>query len=290
MGEEEHQYHGDHWGCLFEAPKDFVKNHLQEALQSGKFWLGWGSAETETMAAWQRDYYGTFWHGGDLRTISLIRINSERRANEVVSFYPWIATGVQHQVILDAVRPWEQRAEAWLDVTLDQQPLAGLTFFDSQFALNSHAYREGETYQFILGALAYRLEVFKPEPMFIKNPEAVAALVKDAEKTGDTIPREPDGTIRIETKGMAALLSIEKWGPDDYSFRGPVKEITELDFLGRKVWKLRVTVLRFDDDVDLDIYLCEANLAGEKVPEVGDDVMGSLWLQGHLWHTGEAQD
>ena len=58
------------------------------------------------------------------------------------------------------------------------------------------------------------------------------------------------------------------------------------DFLGQNGWRARVRVLcEVPENFDLDIWVTEKVWAGEHPPQVGEDIEGVLWLQGHLWDT-----
>jgi hypothetical protein len=59
--------------------------------------------------------------------------------------------------------------------------------------------------------------------------------------------------IEVRLQGAAILLPREDLSPDDYSFQAPVKEVESFDMHGRRVTRLRCTVLRLDSDVDIDL-------------------------------------
>lgn len=69
---------------------------------------------------------------------------------------------------------------------------------------------------------------------------------------------------------------------DDYQLRAPIKQVTEFqDFLGQEGWRVRATVFRFgDEDADLDIVITRRAWSGDQPPHVGQDIEGTLWLQG----------
>jgi len=73
--------------------------------------------------------------------------------------------------------------------------------------------------------------------------------------------------------------------PDDYRFCAPVKDVqeSEIDRIG--VWKLRATVMRVHDgrqDVEIDIYATREGMPEPIAPVPGDEITGTLWLQGTL--------
>ncbi len=215
----------------------------------------------------------------------VIQLDGPSGANELMAMYPFSSEGVQHTLTMEGILLWPSRLEAQLVCSTPDAQLE-LTFFDPNFAANRVFYRKGDIYQFILSGYAYRFSVIKPEPVLWKDPDLIRAVRRHN-------PELPEGEpIRIETKGMAALLPREDLNPDSYEFCGPVKRIEELyrDMLGQRTWKTRVTVNRLmgaeetDADFDIDIYVPECVLGNRKPPEPGDDVQGTIWMQGYLWY------
>lgn len=89
--------------------------------------------------------------------------------------------------------------------------------------------------------------------------------------------------IVIQTKGMAGFLQIKGSDDDDYSFRAPVVEVEEMEFLNEPLWRVLATVLRVEDhEFDLNIYVTKRVMGDGQLPLLGDDIQGALWLQGHL--------
>lgn len=147
-------------------------------------------------------------------------------------------------------------------------------------------YQRGNRYDFILSGFAYTTRPAQIRELpYTPNPDHIAWQALLAEARGEEAPKPP---VVLSMQGMAALLPIDDWDIDEYSFRGPVKSIKSFeDFLGQNGWLLRVTVMRLSsyetEDVDLDIVVTQRVWQYEAAPEVGMDVEGTLWLQGYLW-------
>jgi len=60
-------------------------------------------------------------------------------------------------------------------------------------------------------------------------------------------------------------------------------EIENTSVLSQSAWRVAATVIRIDDNFDLDILITERAWEGEKPPVAGQDIEGCLWLQGYLW-------
>ena len=88
---------------------------------------------------------------------------------------------------------------------------------------------------------------------------------------------------------MGIFVRADGGDADEYSFRGAVQYVDPFtDFLGQAGWRLRVAVIRADDNdaLDLEIVVTARAWDGPAPPAVGQDVEGNLWLQGRLWHPG----
>jgi len=120
--------------------------------------------------------------------------------------------------------------------------------------------------------------------------------IQDVRREGKFEPfsaKKPDQALEIHLGGMAVLLPIEEWDQDDYFFRGPLKAIKEVEIFGQKAWLLTTTVMRRIDgnaDVDLDVLVTRRAWQGESPPQIGADIEGRLWLQGHLSGPGEPEE
>lgn len=69
---------------------------------------------------------------------------------------------------------------------------------------------------------------------------------------------DPDKPLTIHCEGVASLVPVVEWDRDDYSFRGPIIEVKEVELLEQKGWLVRTIVRRTllnDIDIDLDILV-----------------------------------
>jgi len=272
--------HGDHWAVVTEDSMEFLRR-LPEILNTSQVAMGMAPGMRPARLYRPPDEpegFNLVWPVQGQGVITTLRVGRDGEPNDVVGLYPWVGSGIQHALTIERVYPWDNQVEGQIEAQLGP---AIITFFDPLYATNKRFYRAGRSYEFILAGLAYSFAVIEPEPIIISDPEKIVEFrTYTGQDVSDLSP------VHISTKGMAALFSIDKWDRDDYAFQGPVKSLSELELLGRRVWKLRVTVLRTlddDKDVDLDIYVADRCFEKDKVPQVGDDVRGNLWMQGHLW-------
>ncbi len=280
-GEGEQHYMGSHW-VAFVDEVSVILQRFPEILPQALMQTGYGEhypSPREIPADWPHGLIQTW----PLRVngIGLVeRIDESNKQLLLVSFFPFYAEGSQTTLTLERVDVWEGGCEAQISATWGE---AEITFFDTQYLLNRAWYEAGKRYDFILAGLAYNAcpsTVFKMPVQ--QNPETLAWLSQLAAERGDEPPQEMN---EINLTGMAMMLPIAAWDKDDYKFRAPIRKVGEFqDFLGQDGWRVRATVFRFgDENADLDIVITRRAWSGDQPPQVGQDIEGTLWLQGHLW-------
>lgn len=201
--------------------------------------------------------------------------------NEVVSLYPFVTDGSQHNLTIRRINVWHGGVEAQIEVDMG---VTTITFFDIAFAKHSLWYEAGKSYEFILAGIAYGAKPSKIMEMPVSHhPDDIAWQQALAKKRGEPIPQTPS---MLHLRGMAMFMQVDGWDADDYSFRGTVKSVKDVqgEILGQGGWFVRVTVLRSgDNDFDLDILITKRVWQCETPPVAGQDIEGRLWLQGYLW-------
>ena len=81
--------------------------------------------------------------------------------------------------------------------------------------------------------------------------------------------------------------------PDDYQFCAPVNDVEESEIDTIPVWKFRGTVMRVHEgrqNVDIDIYATREGMPDAAAPVPGDEISGTLWLQGTLPSVTQTDD
>lgn len=282
--------HGDHWEVFFNDAGDIVKK-LPKVVQEGRLIAtsaDEGGAIPYALPPQEPKGALLAWPSPGFGVIAAIELGAQGGRNEFISAYPYMSEGVEHTARLEQVRLWPNRLEAQVQASVGTDDEWTVTFFDPLFTVNRVFYKKDELYKFILVGFPYVFEIVESKPIVIDDPENVRRLRSMMYPT-DPDERDNLEPLVIQTKGMAAFLSCGGNAADDYEFQGPVKSVTGLgtQVLDQRVWRIRVTVHRLaDDEVDLDLYLTEKVLANNRLPEVGEDVRGILWLQGHLCMSG----
>lgn len=270
--EEAQHYLGSHWDSFTDDSKEII-GRLPEMLDSavplgkpcdGALPDGWPVGVT---LAWPNTEQGI---------AMVLRVDAD--AYQLVSLYPHLSAGSLEELSLNEVKVWEGGLEAQISAGWKG---AEVGFFDTGFVSNRIKYRTGQNYQFRLAGIAYKASPAENKEFEItRNPDELAWLNRNL-RAGE----EPhEATYKLRLDGAAMFMPVSEWDIDDYSFRAPLKSVEAFsDFLGQEGWRVRATVMRFDDeDADLDIWITRHAWAGESAPQVGQDISGTLWLQGEL--------
>ena len=275
-GEVAH-YPGSHWQAFVDDAQDIL-DQLPEIVPKALVQTGYGDfypSSNRTPEHWPQGIQLAW----PTRQQGLaVIVNKDITGNSLVSLFPFSDAGIQQTLILRRVSVWDSGLEAMITASWGA---ASITFFDSRFLVNRSWYESGKSYEFILTGLAYDARPAEPVEMSVnRHPDEVAWSNRHAQN-GET----PEiATMTISLDGSAMLLPVNGWDADDYSFHAPIKTVSEFsDWLGQTGWRVRATVMRFDEDADLDILITRKAWAGDEPPQVGQDIEGRLWLQGYLW-------
>jgi len=241
--------HGDHWGCIYrEVQKDDLFNFIRRNVEE--------DSSPETAAQGIRSYRSS---GDGLRVWVLLK------DEQLESAYPEVYGGPVWPVTITEVVPWANGVEGQITGTCNG---ATVSFFDTRFYTNKSLYRVGETYNFHMGALAYKV--------------GVAEEMEAESGTGDSATKV---SFRGARAYMPAVLSSESADIDDYWFYSPVEAPpSEVEFDGRPLRVLPITMaLPNDFEMRVPLYAAQ-HTSGPGMEGIapGDDMTGFLWLQGYL--------
>jgi len=272
--------HGGHWGIFVEDPLVFMQGILPKAIPHWGTLPCYGASRVPPFAlppdsapGWVR-----CWPIPRQGAIFVVKgVPAQGNRNEVVSFYPWVSEGVQHRLRIERVDVWEDDLEG--QITGSIADTFGVSFFDAQLAAHRGFYSANREYEFVLAGLAYSCRnPATQEFVFPLSPEAQRAY----RRAGVAIV---DDKMALGMAGSTCLIPSPSRDRDDCLYRGPVTRVEQTELIGRPTAKLWVTVARDPDtqqSLELAVYVPDRSLEGP-VPKVGDEVEGSLWLQGYLW-------
>lgn len=192
--------------------------------------------------------------------------------------FPFLYEGIPNSFRLKKVVASDIPVEAYIETeTVDQTPL---TFFDPTYFMSRTHYEVSEMTEFSLAGLAFDLYPAEDDWVDVtKGPllESERARRKQEDPSTD-ISRIK--SVRLWLKG-AALCIPRDGEPDMCSIRSQIEEVDSFKVIDTRFYRLRVQLIRTDDrPISTYIYVSEPTLA-DYVPRKGDEVEGTLWLQGY---------
>ena len=275
--------HGDHWGCFGDVSRALAELlPVAIAHSDGDIFVDKDFQVPHPQTGEPAKVFSLANPGTDLRPLALL--GSGPDSNEVWSAYPFAKRGTRHRLVIDDIEVWGNGIEARIQATFADAAPVG--FFDTLFHVNSCSYEVGKEYTFSLAGVAYSVEVIKPDPIRITDPEAVERQRQIWEHVGQELALTEDGAVEFRLEGAAILLPIEGWDIDEYQFHGPVREVSSFRLERWTIHAIRVPVMVVDDqDFDIILYVADTCLKGPP-PRPGDDIRGTMWLQGYLAEGG----
>ncbi len=283
--ENQPHYPGSHWEPFYED-SDPIFDRLPELISQTSVFAGFGDmypAPRKLPTNWKEGFH-LCWPAPRCGLVLTLLI--EENGNSLVGVCPYFSEGIEVSIEINEVTVWQNGSAAQIEGNWGN---ASVTFFDVSFLSNRAWYEAGKSYQFILSGIAYTAKPAELNELRVEHhPDTLNWIQTIAEKGNEEVPftQEPE---TIQLKGSAMFLPVDEWDRDDYWFRGTICRVTTFDdWLGQSGWRVRVTVMRFDDEnTDLDIFITRRVWAGTNPPETGQDIQGRLWLQGRLWYAHE---
>jgi hypothetical protein len=207
---------------------------------------------------------------------SIVGIVEEEKELTFISMFPHLNYGQVYELELNKVYVWSNGHEAQIEVDLGFTELA---FYDIHYDVNRKFYFSGNSYKFQILGIAYFCDYRAETEIEVETtPEIAKALDL------------PEGTTKrtISLTGMASFIFIDSWDRDDYSFSGIIQNVKAIyiSISDIKGWicTTRVLVEGTDNEniYDMDILVTEKIWKSKTAPKIGDDIEGSVWMQGRL--------
>ncbi|MDX2082079.1 MAG: hypothetical protein SFU53_14940 [Terrimicrobiaceae bacterium] len=273
--------HGSHWESVTGSAEDAIKEWIPTVIQKGTM------VGESTFLFDDGEYpprlekcFGIVYPGDSMRFLALISTNSlsDPKSNFLFSAFPFPHDGPVNSIEIDSVEDWCNPIEGIVEGTTKGG--ASVSFFDPFYFLNKSRYRNGDSADFIITALAYRLQPCEQQEIQIDG----GPLLEEERKR--VLEQNPDADV-TEIKSVSVSLEEACWlmstdVKDDFEFRGIPESVEPLKVGGVKFYKVTMVLIRPDDiDFRVAVYASEAILGGF-VPRVGQSIEGFLWLQGRL--------
>jgi hypothetical protein len=287
---EDNQEHfvGSHFDPFFENMEKDVMLNIPKYMKSSSVVKPYKNElikdEPTDDPKWQKGYVLSYPNKESIDGIgSICGIVEEDENVQFISMFPWVDKGQVYSFSLEKVYVWDNGHEAQIKIDIG---FTSVCFYDIHYPLNKKWYLQGNSYKFQILGIAY-------EAMYRKETEIEVDTSEELAKALDIEP----GTMRKYTlTGMASFLCINSWDRDDYSFSGLITKVEEiyLEMTNEKAWVCSTSVLKEGGgdgiEYDIDILITPKVWKKDKAPKVGDDIEGSLCLQGKLNHVNSKLD
>lgn len=274
---------GSHWSPFYANFMDDVVGNLVTLMPQSSVASGVSSFDIYRAPALPDDWPKGFklrWPATQSSIHFVFRCELE--SNMLKALYPHIGTGTQTTVQINKVHVFESGVDAQVEADVGG---AEICFYDTDFVINAGWYRAGAEMDFILCGLAYQCEPAVEPDIELPDDSPAMQTLRDAMTIAGDDPSP--ASHKFSFKDAAILLPVAQWDRDDYQFRGTIKAIKPFPMLDQDGWLLTVCVLRdfdaTDREFDLRILVTPRVWKESQPPRIGEDVSGTLWLQGYLW-------
>jgi len=222
------------------------------------------------------------WGNENLVHEVLVVSDSQEACRFMFSAYPVLLKGIRHAVTLDHFEPWKYGIEGWIHGHITDASVP-ICFFDTRYYAGSAIYQPGQVLDVSLAGLAYFLRPIQLRSFEIKEGPMWEMERQRRLDEGDS-HAEAERPVEIHMTG--ASIFLPRGGKnvlDEAQFQGVVDAIESFEHDGQTIYRLEMIVLRPDDhECRLPVFVSEHVLDGY-VPRLGEDVEGTMWLQGQIF-------
>jgi hypothetical protein len=272
--------HGNHWETLYNVD-DYVNDKLARDCQDSKLICRFPCRDVKGQS--ERSEEVACLRYGDHRFANQILVvtDSSDSSRFLFSAYPVALNGVLQTVTVDHLSPWEHGIEGWIHASVAEDA-ASISFFDTMFFSGSDQLQSGQQIDVSLSGIAYWLRPIQMRSFEIKEGPMWEMEREKRLKNGEA---EKDACRPVEIHMTGASIFLPRGGeeiPDDAQFQGVIETLDSFEHDGQKIYRMEMVVMRPDDrEFRIAVFASEYALEGY-VPQLGEDVEGILWLQGHV--------
>jgi len=275
-----YQCHGDHLDCVLDSFKDELGKMINTAIQDSSLY---GQTETSFNLGDDETKFGKVavleYSSGEKDPIIFRScIACLKDSNQLVSLYPLVKEGVRLPVKITEIKEWTNGLEAWVTGEIPDDRM--ICFFDTDYSLNKDKYKVGDTYDFIIGALAYHAEEMKSKGFDLEGQKAIDFKAKIGEapeydEKGNVLP------VHFSTEKLCAFIQFVKGAPDEAEFITTVDSVSEISSLGKTYYHFDIKLNSNDEDDDHISIPCYVKKNDET-----KEIVHAPQIQGYLWITG----
>lgn len=269
--------HGDHWQALY-SPEEYVQTKLKRDLKEGIFVGSADCVDVEDRTDRTEQVHCLRWGSDWLSNQILVVSNSARQSNFLFSGYPVMLDGLNAQVTISKVEPWEYGIEGWVRGTVTEAE-ASICFFDTMYFAGTAGLKEGDVVEYSLAGLAYFLRPIQMRSFAVREGKLREMQRQQRLDDGESV-EEASQPVEVRLTGAAIFLPRDGDACDEAQLQGVIETIDTFEHDGQKIYRMEMVLMRPDDnEFRLPVFVAERALNGYE-PRLGDDVEGVLWVQG----------
>jgi hypothetical protein len=267
--------HGNRWNALY---ANYAEEKLARDVEEAQLICQTDCINVEGESDQMEQVFCFRWGSDRLVNQVLVVSRSEKQSNFLFSAYPVILDGMNIDVTIDRVEPWEYGIEGWIHGRVTSEETT-IHFFDTMYFSGSAALREGDSVCYRLAGLAQVLQPIKERSFEIQNGEFWEHVKKQRLEEGES-DEKASRPVEILRTGAAVFLPRDDIQCGTAEFQGVIETIDIFEHDKQKIYCMEMVLMRpGDEEFRLSVYASERVLDGY-IPRLGDDVEGILWLQG----------
>jgi hypothetical protein len=260
--------HGDRWSAFH---SDGFQHAMPLLFPGGTVITGRSRMFDTPAGRFERTPSAIFGRNGLFGLCAIVMALENEGQRTLMTAYPFPVAGVGHRVTIDSITEDCLGLEGWINA--DTETGFPVTFFASDYFVNSHRYTVGATIDVILGGLAYKAGTPPTGQVEITDPAAIEKY-----RAAGMIDDTDDETISVRYDEAAILLPLDGWEPFDYLFQGKIKSTTT-DVSGEHLQALVPVMSMGGAEFNLKILCTKSRML---VPPVGEFIGGNTCVMGHI--------
>lgn len=271
------QGHGDSWDTIYED-MDTLISFIPTAISQATEVAGYAKVlyQDYDREASIKQIIGIIYPlNPNVGCLSLIVAGIQK--NEIVSFYPHIANGVELELTLCEIKEFDNLIEAFV-IAEDKNGVV-YRFLDTLYFANKTNYKIGESYLFRLSGLARDVQIVNETTFTMNEEQTLSFLAKIGKLPSENEPNKP---LVFDMSGMKAFFQTYDALPSLTEFQSPIKAImsTQIHDIDFYEVAIELTDTLADQNKVLPLYIRQdllENLLQQDIP-----IKGQFFLQGYL--------
>lgn len=267
---------GELWALFFndvdQLNKVFTPKVIEQSTSSEELFID------NTIDSAFYSYYFLTYGSGNIRVATIVGYDKESNKAAILTMFPFHISGNKYDVKIIEVHPTEEHTEAFIEGKISQ----GLSFvgFEPTYLMASDKIKVGTDNEFLFSAFGYTL--FKASNYFMSMDSSELQDTLKRLKIKDSyiqriLDTEPEG-VQFDLSKLTAFVPMVQ-RTNDYYFLGTITALTSFSFEHILFYKFEISIKIDDFSFEIPLSIPFDRIEKDYKPNIGDNVIGSLWLQ-----------